>query len=332
MNNEYVFESTLRNGPFWKGLLDRGCIVEEAAIEGAPVLRVVTPAGNAWITSTNISYPFSSHLTAEIAKNKIQAYHLIESQGICVPVSLYLRRDDVFSNAEDFMKENDTVVVKPNDSFGSRGVTVGVTNSDTLRSAIMKAQENDSNGSCLIQRQISGDEYRFTLLDGEVVSVLQRQTARVFGDGTSTIHALLEKEDQRRDRDNEGRLFIKYPMLQGDLIKDIDTSIVPASTETIVLNSSSMVRGGASIYEVGPDTEGSYKDISVKIAKAVGAKFVVVDLFIQQIDQPATETNYCFNEINVSPALRLYYAVRNQVVSDLPDRILDRFIRSIDNV
>lgn len=323
------FEQCKRTGPFWQGLMDRGCIIKEAATESGAILSILTSEGSRWLTGTNIAYPFCSSKTQQLVGDKMNMYALASDIGLDIPQTYLIRSGDPVDMDIDVSR----YIVKPNDSFGSRGLSLSIFDRMDLEGAIKLAQDNDSKGSALLQEKVMGDEYRFTVLGDEVVSVLKRVTARVTGDGTTSIAELIDEENIQRESINRGLKHIKYPAIDKTSIFDsVDLRLTPLAGEVVIINQSSMVRGGASVYEVEAQTHLSYKELALRLARAVGANFLAVDIFIQDIINPAANGNYFFNEANASPALRLYYAARNQNIEWIPERVIDNFIDAVNSI
>lgn len=206
------------------------------------------------------------------------------------------------------------VIVKPDASFGSRGVSVNLRNYDQVLNAVTVAQRiKQKHGDILVQQHVDGNEYRFTVLNGEVISVMLRETARVVGDGISTVAELIKREDDERTIVNQTSM-VRYPAIH-EIIQDIShlkSNQVLAKSEVLILSNSAMVSGGTSVYEIKDKIHESYKQVAIKLADGLNSRFVIVDLFIQDSNAPATYDTVYFNEFNRSPALKMLYASRNE--------------------
>lgn len=323
------FKQCERTGPFWQGLIKRGCTVKEATSESGAILSILTSEGFRWLTGTNIAYPFCSSKTQQLVGDKMSMYAVASDIGLNTPQTYLIRSGDSVDMGMDVSR----YIVKPNDSFGSRGLSLSIADGMALEVALKLAQDNDSKGSALLQEKVIGDEYRFTVLGDDVVSVLQRKTARVIGDGTKSIAELIDEENIQRESINRGLNHIKYPAIAETAIQDsVDLRLIPTTGEVVIINRSSMVRGGASVYEVETQMHSSYKELALRLARSVGANFLAVDIFIQDITDIASDGNYFFNEANASPALRLYYATRNQNIDWIPERVIDNFIDAVNAI
>lgn len=305
----------------YKAFIGAGYQAQELHIDGAEFARFTSPRGAVWMTdATRISYPMVHMSIAMTARDKILSSELVSSQGISIPESL-TPSDEL--RIRELLEEGRALVVKPSDGSGSKGLSLNIRSFEQLRSAIIEAEKVSE--AAIIQEQVSGDELRFTIIDGEVASVLLRSTPRVIGDGHSTVRELIEKENN--ERSSLDIRYITYPQLTDELISsEVDNSFIGEVGEVIELSRSTLVRGGASIYELHDTVHDSYKDIACRIAEFVGASFMTVDIIVHNYTTPATDNNYWFLECNTAPSLRLYYSCRSGKNVD----ILPRIVRAVD--
>lgn len=262
------------------------------------------------ISAESPLYPFMTASSRLICGDKTMAYSLAESLSVTIPRSIYLERDEVDMKAcETLLSECGMLIVKPAKSSVSNGLTLNITDMDQLEVAIKHAAEYSDE--VVVQQQVTGDEIRFPVIDGKVRAAILRQTPRVVGDGASTLNELIVKENQERQKITD--TMVAYPMLEGQFIDEHarNGEIVPAMGEIVELNKSTMVGGGASVYNVISTIDQSYIAIAEKLAKPLGRGFTVVDIMIQDFTKPATKDNFAFIEFNLTPALRLFYSARD---------------------
>ena len=309
INISCTFELCQRTGPFWSAFRKKGYLLEETSVDGKAMIRMISPEGHVWVTSTNISYPMVSHLVNEIASNKFWAYGIVKSSGLRIPETELLSDQQTVADSR-LLSIASPVIVKPLDSFGSKGVSLNITDDWHLADAIAAAKKISS--AVIVQEQVEGEEIRFTIIKSKVASVLLRQSPRVTGDGRSTVAQLIEKENIERSKlDFE---YITYPQLTETHIGNqyLKSQEVLADGEVLELSSATMIKRGASVYDIVDEVDESYIKIAEKIAYALGASFITVDIFVKNYSQPANDHNYWFNECNTAPALRLYYGDKNK--------------------
>lgn len=280
------------------------------------------PSGKSWITSTAlVTYPFNSAHVTEVSDNKSKGYEVAVQNGVKIP-EFVVAGPDIHvhdETIEQMLARHGRLIVKPDASFGSRGVNVNLATTQQVQDAVQKARGvKQQHANVLIQQQVEGCEYRFTVLRGKVVSVMLRETARVVGDGSSTVAELIDREDAARERINRTSM-VRYPSL-AEIIQNpeyLTSAAVLSKGETLILATSAMISGGTSVYEIVDHVHPSYKQTAEHLANEIQAGFIAVDIFITNPFDTANSHNMYFNEFNRSPALKMVYASRNGAQVDV---------------
>jgi cyanophycin synthetase len=259
---------------------------------------------------SKLSYPFDeSRAAARLINSKDKTYDFAKQLGINIPETIYVDSSNIDHDAIDkFLLRHDQVIVKPRVGCQSRGLTININNKQKLVEAVKIA--SDINAIAIVQEQIHGEELRFISLDGKVKYVMLRQKPFVVGDGISTVSDLIRKEDGERAR--IGGVLVTYPTLKSILPEQVlQDKSVPDLDERIELGTGSMIRTGASIYNIFEDTHQDYIDIANKIASFFGDGTLSVDIMIEDYTQPANDTNYALIELNTSISLPMCYSCRD---------------------
>lgn len=302
-----------------------GYSMSEKMVQDHLYVTYRSPAGHDWMTrAAHLRYPFTAEKVSVLAIDKAEASEFAEKKGVSAPDTLKVVKGTIDSAAvEAFVETHGRVVVKPLDRSLSMGLTTDVTTTPKALSAIKKAMR--FSDAVLVQEQVFGEEIRFAVIDGTVVSALLRRTPRVVGDGVSTIAQLLEAENaKRREIDYS---LTPYPQLTDDLIaRRLDRNKIPAAGEVIELSRATMISKGCSVYDVLEELHASYIDIVESLVSDLDTEFIVVDLFVRDFHTPATEDNYWFIEFNTAPVLKLFYSCRDGNMHD----ILPTLAASID--
>lgn len=292
----------------------RGYLFENipSQVSSANLLKITSPNGKTFITSRlRLPPPLTSSTAHSLSTNKSNTYDLARQLSINVPITLEVGGSTKYTHnhKETLLKEMGTVVVKPQISSGSRGLTLDVVNAEDLTLALQNALE--VSPTALIQKQFYGEEVRFVTIDGKVKVAMIREKAHVIGDGVRTVRQLIEVEN--KSRRNITNTLVEYPLLDGNLIEKelLESSKIPQFNERIELNKSTMIRGGASVKDVLEKVHSSYIDIVEKISKEFGSGYLAVDLMLSDYSVEANKDNYVFIEVNVSPALSMFYSCRD---------------------
>lgn len=267
-------------------------------------------SGMVTMSATSPLYPFATASARLICNDKSKAYDFAAQRGIAIPASVYVEKDDsAHEDAFRLLESHSRVIVKPLNSSVSNGLTLDVTSPEKLKAAILHAREFSE--IVIIQQQVIGEEIRFVVLDGKVRAAILRQKPSVVGDGTSTLRQLIDKENEERKQLVD--TAVPYPMLDEAII-DLTSlpmdKVYPAG-ERIELGKGTMIRGGASIFNVMATIDPSYTKLVEHLCQPLGKGFIVADMMLAEYTSPATSTNYSFIEFNLTPVLKLFYSCRD---------------------
>ena len=275
-------------------------------------------------------YPFATSSARLITNHKNLSYDLASKIGISHPDSVTIYPDDqVFKAATLLLETHGLVIVKPNSGSVSNGLTLNISRTDALPEAIKHARS--FSDKVLVQQQVRGDEVRFVVVDGAVRAAILRQTPGVTGDGTTTLGQLIK--DENVSRSSIVDTAVPYPRIDSDLVNmdAVNLDSIPALNERVELGKGTMIRLGASIYDVTETIHPSYLEIAEKLGVQLGNGFVVVDIMIHDYTKPAGNNNYAFIEYNLCPALQLFYSCRDgkhfDVVGDYIAPMIEMMLR-----
>jgi glutamate--cysteine ligase len=117
--------------------------------------------------------------------------------------------------------------------------------------AVQRAFAEDD--AILVEEFIKGKEYRFFLIDAQVVAVLHRAPANVTGDGVSTIFELVERKNENPLRGKGYRTpleFLKMGDIERDFLKNQNLSpesVLEEGRKVFLRENSNISTGGDSI-------------------------------------------------------------------------------------
>jgi D-alanine-D-alanine ligase-like ATP-grasp enzyme len=253
-------------------------------------------------------------LIVKLVRVKPFVHKQLSSNGISVAPFLEFTLNDVDSAIEFLISQQSPCVVKPasGDAAGN-GVTTNVTNRrDLIRAAI--------NGSLfsrelMIERQISGTEYRLLFLDGKLLDATRRRPPCVVGDGRSTIAQLIDAENERRKQ-----LYGSAALTRIQIDTDSRETIKRAG-----LSLSSVPKEGVEVTVKTTVNDNSAKDnVSVrgligkalvdevsKATQVLGIRLAGVDVITKDPGVSLRESGGVIIEVNSSPGLHHHYNVNN---------------------
>jgi D-alanine-D-alanine ligase-like ATP-grasp enzyme len=254
-----------------------------------------------------------SPVALALAGNKSAMYASLGAAGIPVPEHIQIEFPDL-APAEEFRREAEgTCVVKPaQGTSGGFGVTCGVTTSDDLLRACMRAARWDPH--IIVEAQTRGTEYRALVLDGRVLDVVRRSACAVTADGMSDIAELIATENERR-RTSNGRLGYSHIGIDLDCVlalrrQGLTLRSVPARDTRVEVKSSANDSGPAET-ETLPDVPAELARTAIVATRTVGLRFAGVELITSDPTVPLSVARGTVIEVNGAPGLQYHYQVRN---------------------
>ncbi len=253
--------------------------------------------------------------SSEIAKDKDYANFFMKSMGYpTVPGKTFFSnhwakaigspKRNINAAYKYAKKMGFPVFVKPNS--GSQGVGVSlVCNRREFYMAMRYIFERDRVG--LVQKPLSGKDYRIVVLDKKVISVYQRIPLSVTGDGKSTIRQLLQKKQMgfvASSRDTN--IKMKDPRIERKLKHQglRLSSVVKKGERIYLLDNANLSTGGDSV-DVTKNVHHGFKKIAVTLTKDMGLRLCGVDLMVSGDISESPQT-YWVLEINSAPGLDHY--------------------------
>ena len=249
-----------------------------------------------------------TYVSVLIMENKTVTKKVLAEKGVKVPKGEEFNSIEAAKiKARNYI--NKPIVIKPKSTNFGIGINIfpDGANLEDIIHAFEIAFKNDN--TVLIEEFIKGKEYRFLVINDEVVGILHRVPANVIGDGEKTITELVEVKNQDPLRgkgyvtplekirlEENAELFLKQ---QG---KNFD--YIPKKDEIIYLRENSNISTGGDSVDYTDDIPQKFKDIAINAAKAAGAKICGVDMMLE--DYRDENTNYAIIELNFNPAIHIH--------------------------
>jgi len=215
------------------------------------------------------------------------------------------------------------VIVKPNSGSQGGGVAL-VHNKKDFYAAMRRIFKNDK--IALVQRYVSGKDYRIVVLDTKIISAYERIALNVTGDGRSTISQLLRKKAKSfiaSSRDTQ--LKLDDPRIAGKLKQQgLSMRSVPAKGKTVLLLDNANLSTGGDSIDVTDIVHPEFRKLAVRLTRDMGLRMCGVDLMIDGTigEKPRT---YHVLEINAAPGLDHYVKggkAQEKIVEDLYLKVL----------
>jgi cyanophycin synthetase len=296
-------------GPSTQALLD------EAASRDIPYLRLndqsLVQLGQgtyqrrirATITST------TSALAVDIAGDKKLTNQLLAAAGLPVPRCEIVRTAD--RAVEAAKRIGFPVAVKPLDGNHGRGVSLNVGGVRAVRTAFNRALKQSRGGDVVVERMVTGRDYRFLVVDGTIAAIAERVAAHVIGDGTHTVRQLVDiaNADPRRGIGHEKILTrMRIDAETERLVREHGLTLddVPEEgVQVFIAATGNMSTGGISIDRTW-DAHDDNVEIAEEAARVVGLDVAGIDFIAPDISKPVRETGGAIVEINAAPGFRMH--------------------------
>jgi len=249
---------------------------------------------------------YVSYLAME---NKEVTKKMLEKSGFPVPAGkTFLDVETALADVDSFIGRH--VVVKPKTTNFGLGIVMfrPLTCKDAFEDALEIAFGFDHE--VIVEDFIVGQEYRFLVVDHDVIAVLKRVGANVVGDGVHTIAELVEKKNAHPWR-GTGHLAPLEKMVLGEIeVHNLKAAgytpeSIVADGEVVALRDNSNISTGGDSIDVTDQVHDFFKVQAVAAAHALGSRICGVDLIIDG-DLNSADSPYGFIELNFNPALHMH--------------------------
>jgi cyanophycin synthetase len=288
-------------------------IIDEAAKRGIPATRmdehslVMLGQGRQQQLFRATVVGTTSNIGVESAACKWHTKKVLGGAGIPVP------RGEKVYDLEDFdaavEKVGYPLVVKPIDGNHGRGITANIRTFADARKAYKAASQ--VSDTVIVERYVTGDDYRFLLVDYKLVAVAKRTPAKITGNGLSTVRDLIEEanRDPRRGEGHEKVLTkITIDRQSKILMKEagvtLDT-VLPMGKDLMLKRTANLSTGGTSTDVtdlIHPDN----KFMAERIARLMKLDVCGIDVMAHDLTVPMTEENGAIIEVNAGPGFRMH--------------------------
>ncbi|MDX1973014.1 MAG: acetate--CoA ligase family protein [Candidatus Sumerlaeia bacterium] len=225
------------------------------------------------------------------------------------------------------------VVVKPVAGHKGQGVSTNLKTPEQVEEAMIKILPPDGTeveDGAIVERYITGSDYRLLAVDGKFVAALHREPAHVMGDGYHTIEELILEENKTEKRKDTIRSPLCKILIDDTILtclkeKGMSLSTVPDKGERVNLRKiANISAGGVSINE----TERIHplnKQLVESIAGFFQVQCLGIDVITEDISKPWTAGNFGIIEINAGPGVFMHTAPAVGGGIDVPAIIMKSF-------
>ncbi|TES56751.1 hypothetical protein E2L07_03610 [Halalkalibacterium halodurans] len=300
-----------------KGIGIKSALIEYAAISrglkvdrlSSRLLIIESKEGNQF-GFHNMNGNDSSRIGMNLCDRKHDSRHILKKKGISVVDSEVFGIEHYDEAVEFAQKLGFPVVVKPTSLARGKGITTNIHTLEEFKKAWDKGCEayrrKKSTNRLLVERHVSGDDYRFFVVGNKVISATHRKRANVTGDGTSTVLELIKQKNLLRAKNPYlSDYLIPEDPEQLDLLEKQKISLedVPEKGREVTLRSQSNLSAGGDSIDVTETAHPDYHELAVRVIQSIpGIEYGGIDFIANDITKKPTTSNHIVSEVEFSPA------------------------------
>ncbi|HEY9834377.1 MAG TPA: cyanophycin synthetase [Stenomitos sp.] len=290
--------------------------------------------GKKQVRGSATTFDCDSHLDSDFTTRKDDCKAFLNNLGFPVPQGdVVVSRKEALSVAE---KIGYPVAVKPVAGHKGIGVTAEVQNTEELEFAFERAVDaipENQGIEVIVEKSISGVDYRILCVNGRFVAATERRPASVVGDGYATIAQLIERENRKPERTDSatsplGKIQSDESMARYLEEQGLSTDSVIEKDHTVYLRKvANLSAGGLSI-----DATRTVHPDNIILAQDIAQHFKLTCLGIDVIAQSLATSwkagNFGIIEINAAPGISMHLRPAVGESVDVPSHILETFFAS----
>jgi cyanophycin synthetase len=266
----------------------------------------------------------TNSIAVDIACNKEETKKLLDDAAIPVAKGVTISDPEAVSRAVQNL--GFPLVFKPLDGNHGKGATINVKTLEEAEAAFEYAQKYSRR--VIIERFISGYDFRVLVIDNKLVAAALRVPANVKGDGSSTVQQLIDQEnlDPRRGYGHENVLTeITVDRDTMDLLDKkgytLDT-IVP-NGEVLYLKSTANLSTGGTSIDVTDLVHSQNVFLCERIARVIGLDICGIDIMAPNLTHPLSENEGVVLEVNAAPGFRMHLAPSEGLPRNVAAPVID---------
>ncbi len=287
--------------------------------------------GSHQLRGVSTTFDRDSQLDSDFTCRKDDCKSFLREWGFPVPTG------DVVTSYEGACEVADQigypVVVKPLEGHKGIGVTANIADPTELGFAYDKAAEALREGvapKLIVERYISGFDFRLLCVDGEFAAAVKREPASVIGDGHLEIEELITRENARPERADSptsplGKIIDDDVMANTLAEQGLQRTSVPAPGDQVFLRKVANLSLGGVSENVTDQVHVDTIALCRTIAQHFRLACMGIDVLAGDISRSWKEGNFGIIEINAAPGIFMHLnpALGNPV--DVPSKIIESF-------
>jgi len=265
----------------------------------------------------------TSSVGVDLAADKQETKRILEEGFIPVPKGVLIKTREEMLNAIDSL--DFPLAVKPLNGNHGRGITTNINSVEQAQSAFTKAKE--ISDEIIVEKFNEGVDYRFLVVNYQLVAVAKRTPAMVVGDNQSTIKELIEKtnNDPNRGEGHEKVLTtIKVDAATNTILveKNLTLNSVLAVGEVLYLKDTANISTGGTARDVTDIIHPYNVFLAERIARLMNLDICGIDIIAKDINVPIKEGTGAVLEVNAGPGFRMHLSPAKGIARNVAEPVM----------
>lgn len=249
----------------------------------------------------------TSSIAVDISCDKLMTKEILNNQ--CIPIA----RGGIVNNKFDLLFKANyigyPIVLKPR--YGNQGKGVFVNIESDKEAIKIYEQLSRKYGQIIIERYISGRDYRVCVIGDKVSAVAERVSPFVIGDGNKTIRQLINSINSDPDRGEGHEKPLTKIRIDNELIQYIQKKgyslnyILPEGEKIVLRENANLSTGGIAIDRTEEICNENI-ELCIRVAKTIGLDICGIDICTSDISIPLSKEGAVI-EVNAAPGIRMHH-------------------------
>jgi len=251
----------------------------------------------------------TSNIAVDIAGDKETTKRLLEDAFIPVPKGLMFTDETYLDEAITLI--GFPLVTKPVNGHQGKCITTNIRNKEELHAGFKIAQAYSRH--VIVEKFISGNDFRFLVINYKLIAVAERSPASVTGDGVHTVQELIDNvnADPRRGEGHENvltKIIIDDDVNRLLADRKLTLKSIPEPGALIILKDTANLSTGGTATDVTDMVHPVNIVLAERVAQIIGLDICGIDIMAPDVSTPLTENGGVILEVNAAPGLRMHLA------------------------
>jgi cyanophycin synthetase len=266
----------------------------------------------------------TSNFGVDLAGDKDDTKQLLAKAYIPVPKGDVIVTEQGLKEA---IEELDfPVVIKPIDGNHGRGITTNITSYEHALTAFNIAK--NISKEIIVEKFVTGDDYRFLVINYKLIAVAKRTPAMVIGDGRSTIQQLIDQtnaDPNRGDGHEKVLTKIKVDTITQTILdkKKLRLESILPIGEILFLKDTANISTGGTSTDVTDIIPPATKFMAERTAKLMRLDICGIDVVAKDIRRPIDGVNGAVIEVNAAPGFRMHLNPSKGLARNVAEPVVD---------